>query len=390
MFKFAAKILDVLDEESLSSIPIKLGEALPEFARDAKILTPEERDLILDPDFAVVYYNLENRKSRKYLLIDPGNVWLSAKYFLDARDAWPRIAQGIIVRSILSRAEKYGISGNPIFAKLAEIKTSLESDGTWKKLPEMNVYNEGVYHREKKNEEILRSQQERSGQVVVKSAAVNGNRVFALRTGDDFWVDRPMYDISTPELVKQAEQYFSDHQHNFPLKTKCRFARALLKQARALNVPVNDRIKLYGSEEIDTKTAHINMMRRAQLCCEDHRKLAADILFNMPKMNADELICCIEHFDKKAFGSKIQRFGISDPAQSVLKKDESSDNDKMVYNQGIEKLSLRQLKDVVEKKEIKLSEVFDTNVVKSLKSSPEKAFKALPQPYKKIIVGLAK
>ncbi len=384
MFKFAAKVLDIFDE-SPGELLTKLSGDMPEFVRDAVVPDAKELGLISDYDFAIVFYNLKTDKMRKYLLVDPGNIWMSAKYFNESRDNWPKIAQGIIIRSILSRAEKHGIDSYPVFEPLKEIKTSLMSEGTWKKLPEQNIYDEKLFKRDQDKEEVLRDQSRRSGSAA-KQPSEKLSRVYALQAGDDSWVDRPMYDITTPELLKKASDYFSEYKQTMPLRTKRKFARAVLNRANELNTKVGSDIQLYGSTDVDSKLAYETMVRRAKLCKTEHRKLAADILGNSQKMSCDELIDCIEAFDKLAFGGMPNRFGLPDPVESVSK---GNKEDEVLYDTGVRRLTVRDLKKVVTEKSAKLEEVFSDGVVKSLKSTPEKAFKALPQPYKKVIANLA-
>ena len=403
MFKFAAKVLSFQDDDAASALA-KLAQSgdMPEFVQDAAVPDSKELDVVQDYDFALVYYNLKGEKMRKYLLIDPGNIWLSAKYFLDSRADWPKIAQGIAVRSILSRAEKHGISRYPIFDRMREVKKSLESEGLWRKLPGQNVYNETLYHREQENQKVLSDQESRSGSAAktpvdrpedfnqTKTAAANlaktAGRKFALNTGDDHWVDRPMYDITTPELVKQACSYFENHHAIMPLRGKRKFARAVLGRASELGIPVPGQIALYGSVNVDTRMAYETMSKRARMCGNEHKKLAAGILHNMPNMSADELIICIEAFDKKAFDGNAGRFGLPDPVLSAMG---TGGDEVVLYDTGAKKLTLRGLKGIVKEKVQKLREVFDARIVDSLQAAPEKAFKALPTPFKKVLTGLA-
>jgi hypothetical protein len=390
MHKFAAKILDIRDE-ALDEVFKKISTDMPEFVNNAVMPDSKELDLISDYDFAIVYYNNAGDKSRKYLLVDPGNIYLSAKYFLDSRvenqNTWPKIAQAIIIRSILSRAEKFGISKYPIFNKLREIRTALESEGLMKRVPEQNIYDEKLFARAQHKEDTWKDQQARSGKDAKSpSEKLSSARCFALNTGDDYWVDRPMYDISTPELTKKASDYFMMYKAAMPLLSKRKFAKALTKQADALNVAIDPQVKLYGSGEIDTKLAYETMLRRAKLCKEEHRKLAAEILHFSPKMSADELIAAVDAFDKIALEGDPRRFSLPDPVLSTVSM---GGDDKIIFDSGMKQVTLRSLKRIIETKADKLQEVFDTKIVDSLKANPEKAFKALPQPYKKIIAGLA-
>jgi len=389
MLKFAAKILEFSDDDPKLAYA-KIAANMPEFVNDAVVLDAKESDLVSDYDYGIIFYNTKGDKSRKYLLVDPGNVWLSAQYFLDKRDSWPKIAQAIIIRSILSKADKYGISKYPIFSKLREIKTSLEAGGIMKKVPEQNIYDEKLFLREQNKEEVLSDQQSRSGRNAKEPSEkwakkASDNKTYALKPGDDVWVDRPMYDISTPELTKKASEYFLLHKNAMTLRTKRKFASAVLSQAEKLNADISPIVKQYGSDMIDKKMAYHSVMRRAHMCKEAHKTLAANIVHNIPNMSADELINCIDAFDKLAFTNDVSQFGIPDP---VLSTTAMPAEDQVIYDSGAKQLTLRNLKKVVKEKKDKLHEVFDSKVVSSLESNPEKAFKALPTPYKKIIAGL--
>jgi hypothetical protein len=359
---------------------------MPEFVRDAVVPDAKELQVLSDYDFAIVYYNQKGEKFRKYLLVDPGNIWLSAKYFMESRDQWPKIAQSIIIRGIMSHAEKNGISALKVFNPLREIKTSLQSEGSWKLVPDRNVYDEKLYKREQDRENGLKDQQARSGgpaKIPVDKAA--SARVYALNVGDDSWVDRPMYEISTPELVKKACSYFEDNKHLLSIKSKCKYAAAVHAQAERLDIQVPEAVRLYGAPEVNAKLAQESLVRRARMCSGEHRKLAADLAANVGNLNASQLIECVDAFDKIAFKS-AQAFGLQD---AVASTSNDGSKDKVIYDSGSKKLTLRGLEHTLKNKEAKLSEVLDSKVVTSLKANPEKAFKALPNPYKKVIAGLS-
>lgn len=386
MLKLAGKVVEICDDLSVEGLR-KLAEdsTVPEYVRDAAVLTSEEREALPDSSFAIIFYDMQSRKMRKYLLNDPGNVWLSAKYFLDSRSVWPKIAQGIIIKLILSRAEKFGISKDPMFNRLEEIVTSLRSDGTWQKVPQRNVYDEKVFLREEKKEWVLRDQKNRSGKEITKTA---GSRVFALNPGDDVWVDRPMYEISTPELLKTATTYFAQYKAELTFKAKRAFAKSARRRAEELNVEVSPEIYLYGSDLVDTKLAYVSIMNRARKCDDSFKKIAANLVHKIPQLNADEILFCLDEFDRQAFKStKVAQLGIPDPFQSILNAD--SGDRKVVYEYGARPLTLGTLKKVVATKDMELKKIFDDRLVESLKKQPEKAFKALPNPHKKIIANLA-
>jgi len=385
MLKLAGKVVDIVDDMSVETLgKLAADSTVPEYVRDAAILAPEEREALPDSSFAIVYYDLNSKKLRKYLLNDPGNVWLSAKYFLDSRNVWPKIAQGIIIRMVTSRAEKFGISDAPIFQKLEEIVTSLKSDGTWQKVPQRNIYDEKVFMREEKKEWVLNDQKSRSGKEVTKTAS---NKVYALNPGDDIWVDRPMYEITTPELLKTASNYFKQYHPELTFKAKRAFAKSARIRAEKLDIEVNSEIYLYGSDLINTKMAYVSIMNRGRKCCDDFKKVAAKLVNRLPDLSADELLFCLDEFDRQAFKTKVAQLGIPDPFQSTL--DDKSGDRRVVYEHGIRPLTLGALKKVVQSKDMELKKVFDDKVVDSLKKQPEKAFKALPNPHKKIIAGMA-
>lgn len=385
MLKLAGKVVEIYDDLSREELQ-KLAQAsdVPEYVSDAAMLSPEERDSLPDSSFAIVYYDLQSRKLRKYLLNDPGNVWLSAKYFLDSRNVWPKIAQGIIIKMISSRAEKFGIAEHPIFKRLEEIVTSLKSDGTWQKVPQRNIYDEKVFMREEKKEWVLNDQKQRSGTTVTKTAS---NKIYALNPGDDVWVDHPMYEITTPELLKTASDYFVRYHKEMPFKTKRAFAKAACIRAEQLATEISPEIYIYGSNKIDTKLAYVSIMNRARKCDDNFKKIAANLVHKMPNLSADELLFCLDEFDKQAFNNKTAQLNIPDPFKSTM--DDKDGDRKVIYEFGPRPLTLGALKKVVTSRANDLQKVFDDRIVESLKKQPEKAFKALPNPHKKIIASLA-
>lgn len=385
MLKIAGKVLELTDDISREELlKIASDTEAPVYVGEAAVPTMEEREDIPDSSFAVIYYDLQSRKLRKYLLIDPGNVWLSAKYFLKSKDTWPEVAQAVIIRSILSRADKFGISNNSIFKELEDLLNTFKINGVWQKLPLNNVYNEQAYKKEERKQEIIKDQLSRSAHTKTASTA---NRVYALQPGDDIWVDKPTYDISTKDLLKQADRYFQDYHSSMSFKTKRVFAKSAKRRAQELDVTISPLISLYGSDLVNQKLAYNSIMNRARKCDDNFKKIAANLVTKIPNLNADELLFCLDEFDKQAFTRNKNPLGISDPFSSVL--DESDGDSEVVYRDGFNTLTAGKLKKTVKTKEHDLSRVLDEKLVRSLKKQPVKAFKALPKPHQKIIAGLA-
>lgn len=120
MEKLSGLVLDHHDDhdgtELRSLYPTR--QDVPDFIKEAHLLTPEERDQLPDDAFALVMVDGE-RTLRKYACIDEGNVVLSVDYFMRNGHKIPLEAQKTAATNLVTACGWYDLEPPEELQKVA-------------------------------------------------------------------------------------------------------------------------------------------------------------------------------------------------------------------------------------------------------------------------------
>jgi hypothetical protein len=84
------------------------ADDLPDVVKEAHILRPEERDVLRDDAFALVFQD-SGKVFRKFACVDPGNTLLSLAYFEKTAALLPQAAREAAEAAIQARAVEFGL-----------------------------------------------------------------------------------------------------------------------------------------------------------------------------------------------------------------------------------------------------------------------------------------
>jgi hypothetical protein len=120
MNKLSGLVLDIYDDpdgEVLREV-FPSHEDIPDLIKEARQITPEEREQLPDDVFSLVLID-EEASLRKYACVDPGNTALSVEYFLKTAHRLPAEAQKTAAQNLMVACGWYGIEPPAELEKVA-------------------------------------------------------------------------------------------------------------------------------------------------------------------------------------------------------------------------------------------------------------------------------
>lgn len=120
MQKLSGLVLDQYDDYDGSQFQAfyPTREDVPEFIKQAHLLSPEEHGQLPDDSFALVMID-EDKALRKYACIDEGNVVLSVDYFLKNGHKVPLEAQKVAAANLITACGWYELDPPEMLTKVA-------------------------------------------------------------------------------------------------------------------------------------------------------------------------------------------------------------------------------------------------------------------------------
>lgn len=127
------------------------------------------------------------------------------------------------------------------------------------------------------------------------------------------------YPISTPELIKQAEEYFGKYEHKFGMEARFTFANNLLKQAEKLNVKLNNpQLLKYSHLSSEVNPDLVNLLKMRDRYTDSNGGHYTKVASFIGKVPLEKIAEAIYDLDKKIGLDKYYDTKIPDPVFTVL------------------------------------------------------------------------
>lgn len=354
MNKLSSEVLDFYDdgEGAIFKQRFPQPELVPDFLKEAKWVTPEDREQLSDDLFAFVM-NEDGEKLKKFAMTDKANTMLSIIYFLDngvqkippeiSKMAAKRLVQGCLWYDIEPPEMLDKIAGGEVPADYVDPNVSTEKTAAL-------------------------------GPVVE-------HKIMAVPSEEKYPLD------SYKDTLRAAE-YFDKYAARMHPSRRREFATNLVKRAEELGIPVNKKAHLYSSDTYATKGHVAHQIRtRMDKTANDHTKAKYGMLFEkmggMTPGVAGEALALLDEeagLDAKWDGA------ILDPFSSVLAEKTAQDN--YLFNDTIAPITDVDLHKMVNTAQSLVEKAMGKDFYKEFRKDPVGIFKSLPLPEKRVLIRL--
>ena len=429
MFKFKDLSLDIGSDAGF----VKLAEIMkePEIRakfKDLDVLDVDDLKILPDSDFALIHYDKDDNKIRRFPCPDISNAIVSALYLLKSKDIIPAAA-GKIAASILNRKiDEYlnsvrkttsandstlaGLRNKIDFAALDDLSRHLnDAFQTWTVVYNNdsldNVYREiGDTMNNKVDEKI-------------KEATLTKKEARAKLSDDDFvfvseknGVKHRLFPITNKEeLLKQAA-YFDQNYKQFHIEHRNTFAKKLRDKAAEYKVRLNTQtISKYASNEwcptayecLKNRINHLKGVKisynektaeyEAEMVADDTRSQALigymKLAEHIGDMNIDKYAHTLYLLDKASGLDKGYGKTIRDPYASTYKQAAFNTSDLVAPLNSLSTVFMGKTVNANDLMNLDLGSLggmIDQFTFDELMKDPIAVFNSLPIPYKSVII----
>lgn len=359
----ANQVVDFIDDTDKTLLK-QIASKAPETVKTASVLSIEEREKLPAADFALILRTKEAQILKKYPITDAANTWLSAQYFAKTAEQLPYVAQKIAASNLRRAAAIFNVALPEMIEKLA----SREVEG--------NVYNE-----------IMDKNKEKPMTKIAAAPQSDGsNHFYALGHN---------YAMPSPEYVKKAAVYFTEHVAEFQdAEDRYNFANNVIERAKELHVELEckEQLNKYAGAQYGDSVGTQLRMRQDLL---QHKPEMSSALFKLaehqtstePKTFAKALYL----FDKKAGLSRYYGSGnIADAFQSTFGTFFKSAGYRWEDESSGLSIGDKELSKLASDKYDRIKSYFGTTLADSLKKHAAEIFDSLPKDAQITIVKIGK
>jgi len=199
------------------------------------------------------------------------------------------------------------------------------------------------------------------------------------------------FPMHTPELVKQAQEFFLDNLPTMKPSARKDLANGIVKNASAHGLFVEDpRIRNYGGDDF-SPNVHANVLARLPFIkgAEEDVEKAQDTLKNLLSLqarggiHAEKFASTLEEFDKRCGLDQAWDSHIKDPYLSTF---ESTKQAGWSYRMGEDVITEDQLRTFFKKHVRELDGYLQQHLISEMQRDPTNIFDSLPRPEKEIII----
>ena len=127
------------------------------------------------------------------------------------------------------------------------------------------------------------------------------------------------YPIDNASLVKQASAYFDEHCLRFGESDRRLFAKNVMKQANALEVPVGESIQKYASNSF-SHDLDFHLRKRARMAGPEGKESYEKLEMLAKKASVDDCMVILRKLDEKYNLTPFYNSSIPDPSTTILEK----------------------------------------------------------------------
>ena len=356
MYKLANQILDIYDDSNTSFLR-KLAEVRPH----TEVLSPEDRALLGDHQFALSVITKKAAKLNKYPVSDRDSTWLSDAYFQENSHKLSKQAAGIAAFNIKSACERFGLKPSKATVKLAASNVTSNQ-----------------YYEEAKPEFVAQGATELDMSKFAQVTQIGDNDTAAA------------YVFKSPGHVKVGAEYFERTYKDMPVEYRHKYAAALQKRAHDLGMPnLKGTVSKYASDYYSSAVdAHI----RSRVSLLDGRPEVQGQLSKLGSAKASmspmEFAGALAMFDKTAGLSRYYGAYLTNPYEATFASEPDYGAGQRVKVAG-KHLSGDEIRALATSKYAKIKEYFGSHLADELKKHPTDIFESLPNDSKAILAGIA-
>ena len=427
MFKFKDLSLDIGSDAGF----VKLAEIMkePEIRakfKDLDVLDPEDLKILPDSDFALIYYDKDDNKIRRFPCPDISNTIVSALYLLKSKSTIPAAA-GKTAAAILSDKMDQFLdatrnNGSSNDSTLTALENKIDHDAVnslsnllnnqfncWRLKYDnpSNVYREIGDTMESKVEEKIKS--DTTAKKEARAKLSDKDFVFVSEKNG---VKHRLFPITNrEELLKQAA-YFDANYKQFHMEHRNTFAKKLRDKAAEYKVRLNTQnISKYASNEwcptaYECLKNRINQLKgvrvvynektaeyEAEILADDTRSQALigymKLADHIGEMDIDKYAHTLYLLDKASGLDKGYGKTIRDPYASTYKQAAFNTSDLIAPLNNLTTMFMGKTisaKDLMNLDIGSLGGMIDQSTFDELMKDPIAVFNSLPIPYKSVII----
>jgi len=344
-------ILDVYDDQAALLASTVPQDQLPDMAKTAAFLSPEERQALPAKNFALVA-SVDGNLFCKYATIDPGNTWMSAHYFLSQRGHLSKEAQLQVVNNLIDAHEAHQMQ---VPLDLVKIGLALTADGV-------------------KTAEVVDS--------VLATAPVMEQEKLA----EADCVALGKYPLRSYEEVAAGMGFFRENMLRFHPNDRREFATKLASRAADLGIPVPSHdIEKYAGTALAPDAGMYIEARRQYVPASMHPVL--DVLVKSAgdeRANPEKLATALTLFDEQTGLDHLWDQHVLDPVSTCFEKTAED----FVWVEGAERVTEADLRLLSANRQL-LKDHFGDDFATQFAKDPVSVFKSLPDINKVTLARLA-
>lgn len=427
MFKFRDLSLDIGSDSGFKKLAeiMKEPEVRSKF-KDLDVLDPEDLKMLPDSDFALIHYDKDNNKIRRFPCPDISNTIVSALYLLKSKENIPaaagKIAAAVLSLKIDQFLDAIRNSRNSNDSTLSALENKIDRDAVnslgnlldnefncWslKYNDPSNIYREIGDTMENKIDEKLKS--DTATKKEARSKLSDNDFVFVSEKNG---VKHRLFPITNKEeLLKQAA-YFDQNYKQFHIEHRNTFAKKLRDKAAEYKVRLNTQtISKYASNEwcptaYECLKNRINQLKgvrviynektaeyEAEMIADDTRSQALvgymKLAEHIGDMNIDKYAHTLYLLDKASGLDKGYGKTIRDPYASTYKQAAFNTSDLVAPLNNLSTVFMGKTinaNDLMNLDIGSLGGMIDQSTFDELMKDPIAVFNSLPIPYKSVII----
>jgi hypothetical protein len=353
MLKLAEEVLDFYDDPKGTIFRKRFPDPslIPDFLKQAQLLSPEDRKSMQDDLFALVL-NDDGKKLKKYARNDKANTALSVVYFLDnGAQKLPEDFTKIAAKNLVQGCLWYKIEPPAPLIKIAEEKTPVD------------VYIEPNVESTK----------------VAAVPPAPDSKLMALPSQD-------RYPLDSYRDTMNAAKFFEKYASRFHPNDRREYASNLEKRADDLGIPVSRDVRLYASKSFADKThisnqVHMRMEKTSGLNKQKYALFYEKIASVTPGTAAQALSI----LDEEAGLDNLWDGQIYNPYRALLQEKVAEEYAFHDMHGSVTDEDIRHLANV---EQINIEKALGKDFYKTFKDDPVAIFKSLPLPEKRVLIRL--
>lgn len=375
----------------------KFGDSVPDFIKEAEVLSEEERAQLPDHAFAVVLVD-GPQKMRKFACVDKAHTAVSAIYLMENGKSLPYEARSVAAHNIKVACKRHGLKVPDRLSKMASRSRKLiDTDGP---VP--------MASSKAKSAEI-------SGTEMAPLSPPNGKRVkkiasplispyvdvhrdtqpvafskpkIAYALEDE---NGPQFPLESYAQVKEAADFFAQQGRRFHPRRRHEACVKIAARADAIGVPLTPEVRRYGATTYGPDgQVKMGFQTRRQMFRdgEDGSSLLDKLLEKKAHVPPEDFAEALAEMDIALGLSKYWDKSVLDPWATTFGPEKVAE---WAWTHGNEKLKAEQLQALVKAGpgRAALERSFGSDMVEAMSKNPTQIFDSLPLDQKIVIARMA-